>query len=90
MLLGLVGSRLGFFSNGWTTACLKQDGTVPVVKELFMTERKPGPNVFNSCLSRGVGTMSRQHVVAFIEETISVRVDSVMGLKQSRVDEQVI
>ena len=71
-----------------TTSCLKQVGTVPVDRELLIMERRLGPLVSKTSFRRAVGTQSRGQVEGFMVETICVREASVMGLKQSSLEEQ--
>ena len=77
-----------FFRRGWTTACLKQVGIVPVARELLTIERMLGAAMSKTSFRRAVGTISRGQVADFIEETIFIREGSVMGWKQSKSDEQ--
>lgn len=51
---------------GWTVACLKQDGTVPVVRELLKIINKLGPTASNDCFRSLVGIMSSWQLVGFI------------------------
>ena len=44
-----------FFRRGWTTACLKQVGTVPVARELLIIERNAGSDSIKDILQESSG-----------------------------------
>lgn len=61
---------LVFFNRGCTTACLKDDGTVPDASEPFIIDRILGPLKPKVSIRRRVGTISRGQVVGLILKTI--------------------
>lgn len=68
-----MGSRFVFLSRGWTTACLKLHGTVPVCKDPMIIESKLDETEVSKSISSLVGTTSREQVVGFIPKIMSER-----------------
>ena len=56
-------SSPGFLSRGLTMADLKQSGTMPVVREVFVILVIAGMRTSRYCLVRGVGIESRLQLV---------------------------
>lgn len=59
-----VGSRLGFLIIGWTTACFKHSGIVPMTRHL-LTMDSIGPSVASTSYNRYVGILSWWEAVGF-------------------------
>lgn len=83
-LLGMVGSRAGFFNMGVMVASLSEGGTEPVIKEELMMVVMSGESEGRQSLTREEGIGSRAQVVGFMPETREKRSDSVMGVKDER------
>ena len=65
-LLGLSGSRPGFLSIGVMAATLKEEGTVPDVREEFMITIISGLRQGRQCLTNADGMGSSGQVVRWI------------------------
>ena len=71
----IAGSRLGFFRQGLTTACLNTFGTDPELRQLLINMRRLGHTVLKTCLSIWDGIMSSGQLVDLIPWTTSSRRD---------------
>ena len=72
ILFRTVALRLGFLIVGYTTTCLKQEGTEPLARLLFRMSEIVGPMVLNTSFNRHVGIMSREQVVGLLLDTMSL------------------
>ena len=73
MVAWLEWSRLGLLNRHWTTAFLKQDGTMPEIREWFI--RMLDLLYLNTILRRCERIVSREQVVGFIWDTVSIRTE---------------
>ena len=55
----IIHVKSGLLHRGLTVAVLKQTGTVPVVREVFVILVMAGARTSGHCLVRGVGTEAR-------------------------------
>lgn len=69
------------------TACLKQFGTQPLIKELFIIVKILGPVVSRTSLKRREGKMSEGEVLGFMFEIICVKEEREIGTKLLRNEE---
>ena len=83
-LLSISGSRDSFFKSGFTRACLKQFGTEPSVREVFIIFVMVGESVSRQDFNSGVGIGSRSQLELLEFRIILETSDTLVSQKLSR------